>query len=335
MILEKDSSVLGYPGEVSKALNADHHNVCKYDSPRDPNYITVRNVLQSFVGKIISTSRSNKPPLSIRRQSQDLKSLLAITGLPDIDYIFFRDQWVQGTNDWFIEEKGYLEWLHIQDPASSILWLNGGAATGKSVLSSFIINSLVEQGVSCQYFFIRFGDQKKRTLSLLLRSIAYQIARSMPTFLQRLLQLLDEAIDFETADPRTIWDRIFKSILFSMEEDQPLYWIIDGLDEADDPRTLIRLFSDIFMSSVPIRVLLVSRKTSEIVAVFQKVPDVLNPNMISIEGHVEDLRCYINHELSMYGTADLRESIAQRLVKGAENNFLVSIVSSVLFVKQY
>ena len=326
MILEKDSSVLGYPGEISKALNADHHNVCKYDSLRDPNYITVRNALQSLVSKIISTARSNKPPLTNRRESQDLKSLLAMTELPDIDYIFFRDQWVQGTNDWFLEEKGYLEWLHVRDSASFLLWLNGGPATGKSVLSSFVINSLVEQGVSCQYFFIRFGNQKKRTLSLLLRSIAYQIARSMPGFLQRVLQLVDEAIDFETADPRTIWERIFKSILFDMEGDQPLYWIIDGIDEADDPRALIRLFSDISLSSIPIRILLVGRKTSEMVAVLQKVPKVLNLSMISIEGHLEDLRYYIHQELTMYGTAEFNESIVQRIVRGAQNNFLVSIV---------
>ena len=327
MILEKDSSVLGYPGETSKALNADHHNVCKYDSPRDPNYITMRNTLKSLVSNIISTGRSNKPPLSNRRESQDLKSLLAITELPDIDFIFFRDQWAQGTNGWFLEEKSYLEWLHVRDSAPFLLWVNGGAATGKSVLSSFIVNSLVEKGVSCQYFFIRFGDQRKRTLSLLLRSIAYQIARSLPDFSQRVLQLVDEAIDFETADPRTIWERIFKSILFHMEECQPLYWIIDGLDEADDPRALIRLFSDISMSSVPIRILLVGRKTSEIEAVFQKAPKVLKPSLISIEGHLTDLHCYIHQELSIYGTTEYNESIVQRVVKGAQNNFLVSSVN--------
>ena len=334
MILEKDSSVLGYPGETSKALNADHHNVCKYDSPRDPNYITVRNALKSLISKIISTSTSNKPPLSSRRQSQDLKSLLAITALPDIDYVFFRDQWAQGTNEWFLEDKSYLEWLHVRNSAPFLLWLNGGAATGKSVLSSFIINSLVEQGFSCQYFFIRFGDQKKRTLSLLLRSIAYQIARTLPGFLQRLLQLVDEAIEFETADPRTIWERVFKSILFNIEEGQPLYWIIDGLDEADDPRALIRLLSDISLSSIPIRVLLVGRKTSETVAVFQKVEKVLKPRLISIEGHLEDLRCYIHQELNMYGTTEYNESMIQRVVQGAQNNFLVSSVEfCVLFQK--
>ena len=331
MILEKDSSILGYPGETSKALNADHHNVCKYDSPRDPNYITVRNALQFFISKILSTSVSNKRPLANRRESQDLRSLLAITELPDMDYIFYRDQWTQGTNDWLLEEKAYLTWRHVQGSASSLLWLNGGPATGKSVLSSSIINSLVEDGVSCQYFFIKFGDQKKRTLSLLLRSIAYQIARSMSSFLQSVLQLGDEAIDFETADPRTIWERIFKSILFKIDGDQPLYWIIDGLDEANDPRMLIRLFSDIYLSSLPIRILLVGRKTSEIAAVFHKVPKGLHTELISIEGHLEDLRRYIHQQLTMYGTAEMNEGIVQRIVGGAQNNFLVNFVCYVFF----
>ncbi len=325
MILEKDSSVLGYPGETSRALDADHHNVCKYDSPRDPNYVTVRNALQSIVSKVISTNRSDKPPSSDRFRSQDLKSLLEITELPDIDYIFFRDQWAQGTSDWFLQENCYLEWLHARDPAPKLLWLNGGPATGKSVMSSFIINSLVEQGVSCQYFFIRFGDQRKCSLSLLLRSIAYQVARDVPEFLEGLVQLVDEAIDFGTADPRTIWERIFKSILFSVKAGQPLYWIIDGLDEADNPRALFRLLSDISLSYIPIRILLVGRKTPDLVDVFERVPEVLSPNSISIEGHLEDLRCYIRQELSMSGNAKFEEGIVQRIVEGSQNNFLVSL----------
>ena len=51
MVLEKESSVLGYPGEISKPLDADHHGVCKYSSPDDPRYVTVRNVLKKLVAK--------------------------------------------------------------------------------------------------------------------------------------------------------------------------------------------------------------------------------------------------------------------------------------------
>lgn len=330
MVLEKDSSVLGYPGETSKALNADHHGVCKYDSPRDPNYITVRNVLKSLVSKIISSGRPSRPTLSDRKESRDIKSLLAITGLPDADYIFFRDQWAQGTNEWILEDNVFLEWLNAHDTAPHILWLNGGAATGKSVLSSFIINHLVEQGYHCQYFFMSFSDKNKRSLSLLLRSIAYQTSQIAPDFSQEIIQLAEEAINFESADPRTIWERIFKSILFELKERQSLYWIIDGLDEADDPRSVVRLLSDISSSATRIQVLLVGRKTSEIIGATQKLPTILGLSSISIEGHLQDLRSYICQELCMSGAAELHESIVRRLVEGAQNNFLVSLLTCAL-----
>ncbi len=48
MVLDKESSILGYPGEISKSLNADHHDVCKYISREDANYVGVRNALQTL-----------------------------------------------------------------------------------------------------------------------------------------------------------------------------------------------------------------------------------------------------------------------------------------------
>jgi hypothetical protein len=327
MILEKDSSVLGYPGEISKPLNADHHGVCKFEHTRDPNYITVRNILKSLIGKIISTNptkQSNGSLVSNRRELLDLKALLAISELPDVDYIFFRDQWTRGTNEWILKESSYVEWLTGQGSTPHLLWVNGGAAAGKSVLSSFVINSLVEQGLCCQYFFIRFSDRRKRSLGLLLRSLAYQIAQQVPSFLEKLAGLEDEAVDFETADPKTIWDRMFKSILFKMKDEKPLYWVIDGFDEADDVRTSIKLLSDIAISSRPIRIFLVSRETSEIAAGLNKIPKGIHQGAIRFGGHLEDLRCYISSELSMHGSSEFRENIVQRIVEGSQNNFLVS-----------
>jgi hypothetical protein len=112
MILTKDASVLGYPGETSKALDADHHNICKYDDLHDPNYIIVRNVLKSLVLKALTSSGASiKTDMPNNRQSHDLKSLLAMTDVPDIDYIFFRDQWAEGTCQWILEDKRYLTWF--------------------------------------------------------------------------------------------------------------------------------------------------------------------------------------------------------------------------------
>jgi hypothetical protein len=325
MVLERDSSILGYPGEISKALDADHHNVCKFESPQDPNYITVRNVLKSLVSKIISKNNAKKLDLSDRKASLDLKSLLAISEPPGMDYIFFRDQWTQGTNDWIIYDKAFLEWQNAPESTHRLLWLSGGAATGKSVMSAFLVNNLVEQGFWCQYFFIRYGDRKKQTLSLLLRSLAYQLALCVPGFLQKVVDLVNEAFDFETGDPRIIWDRIFKSILFKWEERKPLYWIIDGLDEAEDPRAVIKLLSDISSSFVPIRILFTGRRTSEIMTAFERVPQRFGFGTISIEGHFDDLRRHIRQELIVSGSVEFKSEIERRLIEGSQSNFLVSM----------
>lgn len=55
MVLEKQSSILGYPGEISKSMVADHHDVCKFTSQEDPNYISVRNALNTIVNSITET----------------------------------------------------------------------------------------------------------------------------------------------------------------------------------------------------------------------------------------------------------------------------------------
>jgi hypothetical protein len=323
MVLEKDSSLLGYPGETSKALEADHHGVCKYENPRDPNYITVRNILKSLVSKVVAKKQTGRPGLSERARSRDVKALLAISDFPDTDYIFFRDQWAQGTSEWILEEPAYIDWLGSKHPSQHVLWLRGGAAAGKSVLSSFVINSLVEQGLHCQYFFIRFGDQKKRTLSLLLRSLAYQIAQQLPGFMRKLLELEDEAVDFEAAKARTVWERIFKNMLFKLGENETLYWVIDGLDEANDSRAMIKLLTDLASSLASIRILLVSRETPEIAAEIAKLPRNIDQGVIVAAGRSKDLSCYVRQELNVSGNSDFTESVINRIIEGAQSNFLV------------
>lgn len=49
MIVAKDSATLGYLGEITKPLDADHHQMCKYSNQQDPNYKSVRDVLKSMV----------------------------------------------------------------------------------------------------------------------------------------------------------------------------------------------------------------------------------------------------------------------------------------------
>ena len=52
MIVEKESSVLGYAHEISTPLNADHHSICKFKSREDANYINVKNVIKLWASRL-------------------------------------------------------------------------------------------------------------------------------------------------------------------------------------------------------------------------------------------------------------------------------------------
>ncbi|PVH82277.1 hypothetical protein DL98DRAFT_143111 [Cadophora sp. DSE1049] len=45
LIVRKDAAVLNQPGEVVAPMDADHRNICKFDSRDDPNYRTLQKLL--------------------------------------------------------------------------------------------------------------------------------------------------------------------------------------------------------------------------------------------------------------------------------------------------
>ncbi|KAL9040829.1 MAG: hypothetical protein Q9214_004327, partial [Letrouitia sp. 1 TL-2023] len=112
MVLEKDSSVLGYPGEISKALDADHNGVCKFDSPDDPLYINVRNVLKSLVSSFPSPGSSSSAVRSKHEDLREIEVFLRVSETLEADYIFFRDRWLPETCSWVLNDAVFNDWMH-------------------------------------------------------------------------------------------------------------------------------------------------------------------------------------------------------------------------------
>ena len=57
MIVNKESSILGYSGEGSTPLNADHHTICKFSSSDDPNYRLVVSIVKSIVANSLKRGK--------------------------------------------------------------------------------------------------------------------------------------------------------------------------------------------------------------------------------------------------------------------------------------
>jgi hypothetical protein len=320
MVLEKDSSVLGYPGEVSKPLDADHHTVCKFDGTNDPNYITVRNYLKSHMAKLFTRQGSRASVGSgTPLETRDLEAFFAITDLSDTDYIFFRDRWTPGTCEWVLENPAFVRWLDPIAGGPQLLWLHGPGGSGKSVLASFIVNHLVQAGLCCQYVFTRISDQGKHSLSWILRSLGFQMAQVLPSF-RNALGGVSRGLKLRGADPRTIWQRVFKAAMLRIELAEPIYWIVDGLDECDNARQAVKLFSEVLQAACPIRILVLSRPSADIEAELRRVPSGWEG--ASLNEHADDFHVFIEQELEWADIPEFKEKIKQQLLDTAQGNFL-------------
>lgn len=51
-IVDKNSAVLGYPNEQVDYIEANHRNICKYDTPSDRNFVKLRKSLVSTIDDI-------------------------------------------------------------------------------------------------------------------------------------------------------------------------------------------------------------------------------------------------------------------------------------------
>ena len=323
-VLEKDSSILGYPKEISKALNADHHDVCKYSDPEDPNYISVRNALRSLVGRLRPKGADVASSQTLE-EANLIERLLGVSSEPEEDFNSFRRWWIPGTCDWILREPIIRSWLD-ESLESRVVWFNASPASGKSILATQIINHFRNTNYLCQYYFFKFSDQTKRSPTAMLRSLASQIAKHVPIYRRNLLELSLGGHRLEKADSALIWQRLFESVLFKIETSRPLYWVIDALDEAESPRVLLDLLRTVAASQTKIRILFLSRKTEPLAIAFDRLSGRLPVHLLEKRAHdfnSHDIRTLVNEDIKhMRGSEELKEQVVSKIMTRASGNFL-------------
>lgn len=227
-----------------------------------------------------------------------------------------------GTCDWIKYEDSFKDWMK-HGPTPKVLWLHGPPASGKSVLSSFIIEHLNSLDIPCSFFFFRFGDQTKRSPNALLRSLAYQIASQLPSFKRKLRELHDDGLHFEKTEARTIWKKVFVGGLFKIELQGPLYWVVDALDECDSSQTALDILSGISKAGAPIHLLLIGRFTEPLSSSFERLENSEDFQAQAIVAHESDIHTFVRKELHYLKA---KEAFKQKVLEGirqrASGNFL-------------
>ncbi|KAK7962794.1 WD domain- G-beta repeat containing protein [Apiospora aurea] len=348
LIVERDSALLEYPGETSSSLMAAHHGMSKFKDPFDSNFTNVTNVLRFLTRPLMAEKQKHKDYFSqqpllqipseehVRSSTPDidqesyLNRLGVILGIKkdhDDEFSLFSEKLHKGSCQWLLQRANFQSWATNSRKASRYLWISGSPGSGKSTLSSFIIKHLQNQSYAgtCQRHFFLAGDEVKKTLAYMLRSIAYQVAVSSELFLSRLVELSDASgVQFDQEKVLTIWERVFEGLLFRLPLEDPLFWVIDGLDEAESPIGLLKLVSKI-RSATNINVLIVSRATKEISKdVGDLLPTVVHEK-IATGDTADDIRSYARTVVSRIPISDgnnAREDVVQQIVAKASGSFL-------------
>lgn len=321
MVLQRASSTLGYPHEVTEPLNADHHHVCKFPNREDLSYRSIKGVIKSLV----SSYREAKASLQQAQSTAENEKLISLLGTfsnPKDDYTSLLQLWRRGTCQDALAYQEIQDWR--DDPfGSKILWIYGQPGSGKSVTTAVYIQDMKQRGLPCAYYFFRYGDSRKRSPGSLLQSLIYQIAQDLPTFRQSLVTMKDYGVAIEKMSPQMIWDRIFSGVLFKIEASNPIYVIIDALDESDSINTIVGFFQSIEMSQIPIRLLVTSRKIPDITTAFDRIAPASLLTRLSSSDNLDDIRLYAESEMEyMHGDLKFRQEVLDAIISRAEGNFL-------------
>ena len=261
----------------------------------------------------------------LNREMKTISEYLAVSQSDaDRDFNIFSSRRSPGTCEWTLNTAQFQKWQDKTLPESGVLWLHANPGTGKSVLSAYLIRHLLDRKAAVQYFFFRFGEQRKRSMGALFASLSIQLARSFPKYRQALIRLKNSGFDPKNSVGwKDSWSEFWKLSLYSLDLGTPIYWVIDGVDEAELPEAVFEALHSINSSVTPIRVLLVSRWTTTLSMNFEKLRSKVPSSIMSVDNSLGDIRAYAEQELSLLGWAqDVTEEVLEKIVKQANGNFL-------------
>ena len=325
LVVGQDLATLGYANERREYLNANHREVCKYDSSEDANYRTVRNALAS-VTDVIRSRHALAQLENDNDKRKVLDKLLGVSEAPEDELMGVDSVRMSGSCEWLIRKRSFQQW-HCGGE-SQIYSICAKPATGKTVLSGRTIAYLKERYEHCNFYFFRYGDKGKSNIKALLLSLAWQMARSDTEIFDRVLDVFDKDELLSKADYRVVWRKLYLEGILTMKNGRVHYWVIDALDECMNESELCPLLvKGAGISSL--RIFLTSRNRF----VIPRRPDLLKVQVIfdqiSEEDSRSDITLYLEAHMDDLTVVDKRgrQQMVDRILEKSAGCFLwVSLI---------
>ena len=321
LIVDRDSAVIGLPGERVQLLNADHRHVCKFENRLDSNYGTLRNAFVASIESIEKNWLSNRRTEHLT-QMQILSQYLGVAERPESELARVNQRQTEGSCKWLTDKQSFQNWVGLAN-SPQFFWLDGEPATGKSTIAGHVIKFIEEINGDCAFFFFKHGDSAKSSIAALLRSLAWQMARVNLDVRQELLAMAEHGNFVDKADEGSIWRNVFAARILRLEWRQPCYWIIDALDECSNYHALFPFLSKVERQH-SLQIFITSRPVLAIDRLFTQEKLDRIAETISIRELLEDIRLYLEANAEFLPAEDEseRDRLLSRILNRSNGNFL-------------
>ncbi|KAF4772853.1 hypothetical protein HER10_EVM0001257 [Colletotrichum scovillei] len=306
LVVEKQSAILGMPKEHVQYIEADHRQICKFDTPVNPNYLILQRAFLTTIEEMGASKKQH-----------------------------------YGSCTWLTEDETFEEWVDGPEvtwdgtsPLSDtpkeltpkILWLNGRPGTGKTVAAGHVIRYLQSCNLDCSFYFFKHEDKTPSTLAFLLRSLAFQMADANFEVRRALVAMAEDDITIKHDDHHMLWTSLFVERIFKVEHPRPQFWVIDAIDECSSKGlpALVSMLSSMDQR-FPARIMITSRPGGQVGRYLTLERTEFVEIFTGEEGSLKDIELFLNARFLHTGDAEqfrgMQNLVADVLAK-SDGSFL-------------
>ena len=248
--------------------------------------------------------RNDMQNIGLEEQS-DLHRIFAPLLPPNEDMNFYvrdhetaRQKRHPNTCEWILRHPKFLNWSKIPANKGSKLWINAGPGTGKTVLTSFIIDHFLGSETRYErptllYFYFRESSLHNNNATAATCSIAFQLHRQQEK-LRNGIEMNAKAIYGSDRDEtRSGFPEVWRLLSMFLEDHPNLVLILDALDECEDISLLLPRLLDLATRG-NITLLLTGRRQKHLVRYLDGV-EILD---VTAEDVHQDIKAFVEFKVT-------------------------------------
>jgi hypothetical protein len=304
-----------------------------YGEGQDNAIKRLKKEIQGSLEDVLGTDVVNMTETRSRSQEERLNKICNWLSAPDPSTNYYKayKQRQAETGIWLLQSAKFTEW---KESAASRLWLYGIPGCGKTILSSTIINNLLQHchndiNMVTVYFYFDFNDAQKQDPELMLRSLLCQL-------LQRSFMIPKDVdalfLSCQNGKRQPSLHALLEVTPQVMQQFAHVYIILDALDECTQRPELMDALETVASWQLDIvHVLMTSRKERDIESSLESY--VKEEDTVCLQRDVvdEDILRYVQKRLSddkrlakWNKDTAIRQEIETALMRGARGMYVCS-----------